>query len=242
MSKSTLPTNFQDDILNASMGGKRRYRLINNTDETVSLEDVTTYDQVGSNFGAGQINQTNAAINEAADKSKIIDDLETISAVTEEGYIAGALTVGELINNLAECRLIPEGSGADTKYYIQRGADAASKKLLGDSTFITVAMTGETDTSSGRALCIYSDTGRTESEFIYQYAFILNDGGTRDLFDLGVLTIKCTDLSYGVWTITTIKPLEYINAYNENSSKEELNVGESLTWTTRAGCAYVFYL
>lgn len=63
MGKSTLVTNFQDDILATSMGGKRRYRLIHNSDGTVSLEDVTTYTQVGSNFGASQVNATNTAVN-----------------------------------------------------------------------------------------------------------------------------------------------------------------------------------
>lgn len=33
--------------------------------------------------------------------------------------------------NLNGVKIIPEGSGADTKYYAQQGADAASKKLLG---------------------------------------------------------------------------------------------------------------
>lgn len=34
-------------------------------------------------------------------------------------------------NSLNDCDLITEGSGANIKYYIQKGADAASKKLLG---------------------------------------------------------------------------------------------------------------
>lgn len=100
MAKAILPTNFQDDILNASMGGKRRYRLINNTDGTVSLEDVTTYDQVGSNFGAGQTNQTNAAVNESLDSSKVIDSLDDIAANTQPGMPAGALAVAQLNSDL----------------------------------------------------------------------------------------------------------------------------------------------
>lgn len=63
MAKPILPTNFLDDIMNVSMNGKRRYNLINNPDGTISLEDVTKYDQVGSAFGGGQINQTNAVVN-----------------------------------------------------------------------------------------------------------------------------------------------------------------------------------
>lgn len=36
-----------------------------------------------------------------------------------------------LYQNLNGVKIIPEGSGAATKYYAQQGADAASKKLLG---------------------------------------------------------------------------------------------------------------
>ena len=40
MAKNTVPVNFKDDIMNSSMGGKRRYKMINNSDGTVSLEDA----------------------------------------------------------------------------------------------------------------------------------------------------------------------------------------------------------
>ena len=100
MAKATLPTNFKDDILASSMGSKRRYNVINNSDGTISLEDVTTYTQVGSTFGAAQINATNAAANAAADASKIIDDYETLMANTQAGYMAGALAVKQLNSDL----------------------------------------------------------------------------------------------------------------------------------------------
>ena len=100
MAKATLPTNFKDDILASSMGSKRRYNVINNSDGTISLEDVTTYTQVGSTFGAAQINATNKAANAAADASKIIDDYDTLMANTQAGYMAGALAVKKLNSNL----------------------------------------------------------------------------------------------------------------------------------------------
>ena len=102
MAKATLPTNFKDDILASSMGSKRRYNVINNSDGTISLEDVTTYTQVGSTFGAAQINATNKAANAAADASKIIDDYDTLMANTQAGYMAGALAVKELNSNLVK--------------------------------------------------------------------------------------------------------------------------------------------
>lgn len=101
MAKSTLPTNYKDDIMNPSMGGKRRYNVIQNTDGTISLEDATTYDQVGSNFGAGNINAINTAVNASADASKIIDDVDTINALTKTGYIAGGLALKKVNDSLA---------------------------------------------------------------------------------------------------------------------------------------------
>ncbi len=100
MAKQTLPVNFQDDIMSDSMDGKRKYRMIQNADGTVSFEDVTTYDQVGSIFGMAQINATNTAVNASADASKIIDDPDAIAANTQAGYIAGALALKEVSANL----------------------------------------------------------------------------------------------------------------------------------------------
>lgn len=100
MAKANLPVNFKDDILKENMNGKRRFNMIQNSDGTVSFDDVTDYTQVGSTFGAAQINATNEAVNNAADASKIIDDLDTIKANTKAGYIAGALAVKALSSNL----------------------------------------------------------------------------------------------------------------------------------------------
>ncbi len=102
MAKATLPTNYKDDIMASSMAGKRRYNLIQNSDGTVSLEDVTNYTQVGSNFGAAQMNQTNTAVNNSADKNKIIDSLADVSANTQGGMMAGALAVRELNSKLED--------------------------------------------------------------------------------------------------------------------------------------------
>ncbi|MBS6212384.1 MAG: hypothetical protein KH812_20295, partial [Proteus hauseri] len=96
MAKATLPVNYKDDILASSMGGKRRYRMINNTDGTVSFEDATTYTQVGCDFGAADINKTNAGVNAAADASRIIDNIDDIMSNTQPGYMAGALSLKKI--------------------------------------------------------------------------------------------------------------------------------------------------
>ena len=100
MAKQQLPTNFKDDILATQMAGKRRYRIIQNDDGTVSLEDVTDYSRVGNDFGSAQINATNMAVNESFDKNKVIDSLDDIAANESAGYAAGALAVRELNGKL----------------------------------------------------------------------------------------------------------------------------------------------
>lgn len=121
MTKANLPVNFKDDILKENMNGKRRFNMIQNSDGTVSFEDVTDYTQVGSTFGAAQINATNTAVNNAADASKIIDSLDTIKANTKSGYIAGALAVKELSSNLGgKVKLISYKAG---NFYNGTGID-----------------------------------------------------------------------------------------------------------------------
>lgn len=100
MAKATLPVNFKDDVLNSKMSGKRRYTITQNSDGTYCIEDASTYDQIGSNFGSAQVNATNTAVNAAADAGKIIDSLPTIASNTQSGYMAGALAVKELNQSL----------------------------------------------------------------------------------------------------------------------------------------------
>ena len=96
MAKQELPVNFKDDILASSMVGKRRYLITQNEDESYSFEDVTDYTQLGSNLGAKQINEICQAINDSADKSRIIDNLDDIVANKTPGMIAGAQAVAAL--------------------------------------------------------------------------------------------------------------------------------------------------
>lgn len=121
MAKQTLQTNFVDDILEESMSGKRRYNLIQNDDGTVSLEDVTNYSQIGSSFGAAQVNAMNNAINESADKSKIIDNLSDIAANQQSGMMAGALAVRELNNKMNVSTYVISGEFIDANAYKASG-------------------------------------------------------------------------------------------------------------------------
>ena len=71
-------------------------------------------------------------------KPDLLTTKEQLRANTAAGKSVDALVVKELDNNLTnkmpgQLKLIAEGSGANVKYYAQLGADAASKKLLGNA-------------------------------------------------------------------------------------------------------------
>lgn len=120
MAKPILSTNYKDDILNVSTEGKRKYRMNYNDDGTVSFDDVTPYDQEGSNFGAGDINLTNEAVNQSFDKNKLIRDMDAINAITQEGYAPDALALKEVNNSLVSDIYV----GDDGKLHkVQGGAD-----------------------------------------------------------------------------------------------------------------------
>lgn len=66
---STLRTDYQDDVFE----GSRKYTMVTNTDGTVSFVDVTEYTQVGSTYGAAEINAQNDTINK---KGVVVSDTD----------------------------------------------------------------------------------------------------------------------------------------------------------------------
>ena len=66
---SALRTDYQDDVFE----GSRKYTMVNNSDGTVSFVDQTNYLQVGDSYGASEINEQNAAINE---KGVVVSDTD----------------------------------------------------------------------------------------------------------------------------------------------------------------------
>ena len=81
MAINKLPVNFQDDIIDTSVTDKRRYNFIENSDGTKSLEDVTTYLQIGTDYGAKEINAQNKAIND------LIDSNSNVVKAVEQDFV-----------------------------------------------------------------------------------------------------------------------------------------------------------
>ena len=132
MAKQVLPTNFMDDILNESMNGKRRWTITQNDDGTYTLEDATTYDQLGNTFGQAQVNAMNKAINESVDQARVIDDYKTLAAVNQNGFVPGAKPVAQLISDLGGLSF---GQDADGNWGYKTGGADTVIPFKGDPDF-----------------------------------------------------------------------------------------------------------
>lgn len=97
MAYTPLRTDFKDDILDSS-NYKRKYKQVVNSDGTFSFQDETTYQQVGSDYGAKEVNEERAAINNVYENKLVA--LDDVALVTEEGFFVDALAVKELNSKL----------------------------------------------------------------------------------------------------------------------------------------------
>lgn len=105
MAYTPLRTDFKDDILDSS-NYKRKYKQVVNNDGTFSFQDETTYQQVGSDYGAKEVNEERAAINNVYENKLVA--LDDVALVTEEGFFVDALAVKELNSNLSKANTVLE--------------------------------------------------------------------------------------------------------------------------------------
>lgn len=105
MAYTPLRTDFKDDILDSS-NYKRKYKQVVNNDGTFSFQDETTYQQVGSNYGAKEVNEEREAINNIYENKLV--SLDDVALVTEEGFFVDALAVKELNSNLTKTNTVLE--------------------------------------------------------------------------------------------------------------------------------------
>lgn len=105
MAYTPLRTDFKDDILDSS-NYKRKYKQVANNDGTFSFQDETTYQQVGSDYGAKEVNEEREAINNIYENKLVA--LDDVALVTEEGFFVDALAVKELNSNLSKANTVLE--------------------------------------------------------------------------------------------------------------------------------------
>ena len=116
-----LKTNYVDDVLDTTKNQLRKYQQIQNDDGTVSFVDVTEYTQVGTSFGAKDINDTNAAINDVNGK---LGDLMIIKTYTSSSAITFIPGWGNISNNLFDID-IPSGYREIERHFESPGYNIA---------------------------------------------------------------------------------------------------------------------
>ena len=97
MAFTPLSTDYKDEIL-SEVNTQRKYKQTVNEDGTISLQDMTAYEQEGSTYSAKDINEERKAINDIY-ANKVVS-LEEASLVTEPGFFCDALVINELNKNI----------------------------------------------------------------------------------------------------------------------------------------------
>lgn len=132
--------------------GRRRLTDVNTGVST--LFDVARAEgqvpQAGDAFSSANMNDLETRIGDAIDgnETKITGLSSNITKVSDE------LTKTRMPNSV---KIITSGSGASTKYYLQLGADTASKKLLGETT-VALASSTSANSVSGTVSKTYTAT------------------------------------------------------------------------------------
>ena len=98
MTFTPLSTDFKDEIL-SEVNTQRKYKQTVNEDGTVSLRDMTAYNQEGSTYSAKDINEERKAINDIY-ANKVVS-LDEASLVTEPGFFCDALVINEINKSLS---------------------------------------------------------------------------------------------------------------------------------------------
>ena len=132
---SDLRTDYTNDILADEMNGKRRFKLVKSdgSAEIVSIEDVTEYEQLGSLFGAGDLNRTNQVVNQVYRRpvnNNILINSNFANPVNQRGYDGsvtnkGMYTIDRWKLNAGQSFNIDSNgitfkSGTATTYFVQK--------------------------------------------------------------------------------------------------------------------------
>ena len=86
--------------LDTNMNGKKRVRLTQIAENEYIVEDITEYEKVGSEYGQKEINTLNETVNGKVNKVEVIDDLDTVKAVTEDNVPVGCKAVTKFANDV----------------------------------------------------------------------------------------------------------------------------------------------
>ena len=204
-----LDTNFVDAVLSANMNGKKRVRLTQIAENEYIVEDITEYEKVGSEYGQKEINTLNETVNGKVNKVEVIDDLDTVKAVTEDNVPVGCKAVTKFANDVNQSlTLLNEGIQAVSK---KQNFCKGSDRLLTD--VLQIDFTNPTGESNSYGVIATEDASKLLNSPVTDGAFY----AYRE-----VLTIKSVPKDYKVIVrLTEAYPSPgrtWIKAYNPNIS------------------------
>lgn len=109
-----LKENYKDDILDVSVNTKRKYRMTENADGTISLDDETVYTQEGDSFGASDINAITEAVNN--NSGMPVGTIATFDGTTlpsgfEPYQTEEQRAIAQINDNLNGFKFYPTGTG-----------------------------------------------------------------------------------------------------------------------------------
>lgn len=125
-----LDTNFVDAVLSANMNGKKRVRLTQIAENEYIVEDITEYEKVGSEYGQKEINTLNETVNGKVDKVEVIDDLDTVKAVTEDNVPVGCKAVTKFANDVNRSLANLKNPAKGTKGILVNGGSPLTRDFL----------------------------------------------------------------------------------------------------------------
>ena len=157
---------WKDDVFENA----RKYKMVNNDDGTVSLEDSTTYTQQGDSFGAKELNEIGKEINDLTNEMK-----ETKKSVSDgKTLIAAAITLKRVATAATDTfavmaekiRQIVLGSGNATTGDVLKGKTFTNDDgveytgTLEDKSNTKQEVTASLDTTNKRVQMVAPTTGK----------------------------------------------------------------------------------
>lgn len=151
-----LKTNYKDD----AFSGERKYQMRNNSDGTVSFIDVTNYSQQGDVFSAGDINTTNAKVNEIESLVEGMGDRIVETGINDDWeyikYQSGRITLSRIVGKDG---LKMTNSNAGTYY------DSAN---IADRIELTVPVVSKIEKAFGSMVTDRYGHGHSSGIFLYE--------------------------------------------------------------------------
>ena len=202
MAYTPLSTDFKDDILDSS-NYKRKYRQVVNNDGTFSFHDETTYQQVGSNYGAKEVNEEREAINNIYENKLV--SLDDVALVTEEGFFVDALAVKELNSNLTKLNDSIATINNKLISIVERGVKNGYNyiKYSNGDAVVWRKYTWDTDVSVSWYGLYFASSKAVDFPFVFKEAplIIVSPGTTNELYWMGVNEVSTTGYKLTAYSV-----------------------------------------